>query len=86
MPNDWSARRHVVLRFTELGKAKRKTANWFGPIKVKGQRKISNYGRILHYVTLPRQRKIGVQWRLQGAIAGDHFYYKRERNTVLQLE
>ena len=21
-----------------------------------------------------------------GAIAGDHFYYKRERNTVLQLE
>ena len=23
---------------------------------------------------------------VQGAIAGDHFYYKRERNTVLQLE
>ena len=30
--------------------------------------------------------KIGVYWRLQGAIAGDHFYHKRERNIVLQLE
>ena len=30
--------------------------------------------------------KIGVQWQLQGAIAGDHFYYKRERNIVLQLQ
>ena len=23
---------------------------------------------------------------VQGAMAGDHFYYKRERNIVLQLE
>ena len=30
--------------------------------------------------------KIGVRWRLQGAIAGDHFYYKRKRNIVLRLE
>ena len=37
-------------------------------------------------VTLPRERKNWSIMAVQGAIAGDHFYYKRERNMVLQLE
>ena len=44
---------------------------------------IDEYSMMSHYQA---NAKIGVQWQLQGAIAGDHFYYKRERNIVLQLE
>ena len=47
---------------------------------------VTVYRRIFHDVTLPRQRKNWSIMITQGAIAGDHFYYKRKRNIVLQLE
>ena len=48
--------------------------------------RLSIYSRIFHDVTLPRQGKNWSIMAVQGAIAGDHLYYKRERNIVLQLE
>ena len=45
-----------------------------------------SYRRIFHDVTLPRQRKNWGIMAPQGAIAGDHFCQKRERNIDLQLE
>ena len=44
------------------------------------------YRRIFYDVTLPRQLKNWSIMAVQGVIAGDHFYYKRERNIVLQPE
>ena len=44
------------------------------------------YRPIFHDVTLPRQRKNWSIMAVQGAIAGDHFYYKSYRNIVLQIE
>ena len=44
------------------------------------------YVQIFHDVTLPGQRKNWSIMAVQGAIAGDHFCYNRERNIVLQLE
>ena len=49
-------------------------------------RVIYTYRRIFHDVTLPRQCKNWSMMAVQGTIPGDHFYYKRERNIVLQLE
>ena len=48
--------------------------------------KLWQYRRIFLDVTFPRQRKNWSIMAVQGAIAGDHFYYKRERNFVLQVE
>ena len=44
------------------------------------------YRRIFHDVTLPRQRKNWSIMATQGAVVGDHLFYKGERNIVLQLE
>ena len=47
---------------------------------------VLEYRRIFHDVTLPRQPKNWSIMAVQGAIADDHAYYKRERNIVLEIE
>ena len=72
--------RSSSLNFT-AGRIDHDYYDYEGPGKARNR-----YRRIFHDVTLPRQRKNWSIMATQGATAGGHFYYKRERNIVLQLE